>query len=285
MKKLFFKALTLLLLVTSVLINSCTKNETESDDIFPSASPGSDNVSRTTRFKIIVLMYHNVVQGTPADIYQRNSTDFDNDLNYIKAQGYQLLSFDDLLLIKAGTKLLTKKGVIISFDDGYLNNYTIAYSKLKAMKFPATFFVISDLINQSGRMTTANLQEMDQYRTFTGNKLFSIEDHSKTHPFLQAAASNYSNPADYQSFLNAEIGDSKNVITGITGQTSMWLALPNGDGASDPTIINTAKAYGYSGIRTSIWGAFNKNNMDPFVLPSLPILSTTPITNIETYLN
>lgn len=236
------------------------------------------------KHRILILMYHKLVPDYTQDLYERSARDFKADLNFIAARGYQVLSFDDLIKIKSGTKKLLSDAVVISFDDGYASDYKIAYPKLKEMGMPATFFMVTDWVGDSDRVTWSNIAEMDQYRCSSGEKLFSIESHSETHPFLVKDSSNFSNPSDYQNWLKDELGNSKNSIQSTTGQPNMWLALPYGNGANNPLVISTAKSLGYSGIRTSIFGSFTIKTMDLFALPSLPILSTTDIGEIDNYL-
>ncbi len=259
-----------------LLFSSCNKEE----DFYTSGFPADTN-----QFKILILMYHDLTEGEPADIYVRRISNFNNDLNYIKSKNYRVISFDDLIKIKNGELKLSSDAIIISFDDGYLCNYTVAYPLLKKFKYPATFFIVTDWVDNPDRVSWTQVIEMDQYRATGRKKLFSIESHSKTHPFLVTDSGTFSNHIAYQSSLKREIGVSKNHIRNITGQESMWLALPYGDGANNAGIINTAKSYGYSGIRTSIWGSFTIENMNLFALPSLPVLSTTNITVIDNYLN
>lgn len=259
----------------------CKKN-----DVNP-ANPVTQPADTTTpaEHKIVVLMYHDISVSAPANIYQRSISDFIADLNYIKSKNYTVISFDDLLSIRDNTMPLNSDAVIISFDDGYLSNYTIAYPLLKSYNYAATLFVVTEWVNQTDRVTVSNIMEMDQYRNTDGNRLISIDSHTSSHPFLKTDEGTFASPAAYQASLNAELGDSKNWIQTVTGQPTMWLALPYGDGANDSLIIQTAKNYGYSGIRTSVYGSFQISSMNLFVLPSLPILSTTNISDVKNYLN
>jgi peptidoglycan/xylan/chitin deacetylase (PgdA/CDA1 family) len=253
--------------------------EIQTQDSLTAPEDSTDN-----KYRIIILMYHKLVAGEPDDIYERNEQDFENDLNFLIARGYQVLSFDDLLSIKANTNKLTANSVIISFDDGYSSDYNIAYPRLKEKEMPATFFTVTGWVGDSDRLTWLNVQEMDRYKSNSGKKLFSIESHTSSHPFLVKDSSNFTSQQAYQTWLDAEFSTSKNLIQSTTGQSTMWLALPYGNGANNPLLIATAKKYGYSGIRTSIYGSFTIKTMDEFALPSVPIYSTTDISEIDSYM-
>ena len=117
-----------------------------------------------------------------------------------------------------------------------------------------------------------------------GNFPFVIGSHTSSHPYLEQSISNFPTHDAYLNFLNTELGDSKIWITDITGQSDIYLSLPYGDGANNQEIISVAKANGYSGIRTSMWDSFDPEKMNIYALPSIPILSDSPIEMIEDYL-
>jgi peptidoglycan/xylan/chitin deacetylase (PgdA/CDA1 family) len=272
-----------------VFLSACKKsdmmvlNQTRIVNVTDTVLVSNDSIY-DNKFRVVILMYHKLVSGTAENIYERSAQDFQNDLNFISNSGYEVLSFDDLLSIKAGTRKLTSNAVIISFDDGHLSDYSIAYQELKKMEMPATFFLVSDWVGDSDRVSISNVVEMDSYRTAKGNKLFSMHSHSKTHPFLLKDSVNFNCHSSYQDFLTTELGDSKSWIQNLTGQSTMWLALPYGNGANNALVIETAKNNGYAGIRTSLYGSFTIKTMDPFALPGLPILSTTWISDIDNYM-
>ena len=243
------------------------------------------DTANCSNYKILILMYHELVTGRPSDIYKRNIADFENDLKYIQSKHYEVISFDDLIKLQTGTKKLHSNAVIISFDDGYASDYNLAYPKLKIHEMPATFFIVTEWVGDSNRISWADAYTMSQYSNEKGSKLFSIESHTSSHPFLAKDSIQFANHTAYQASLDDEFYDSKTWIQSSTGQNSMWMALPYGDGANNAQIITTAKKFGYTGIRTSIYGSFTLKSMNLNALPSLPILSTTQISDMDLYLN
>jgi len=234
--------------------------------------------------RIVILMYHKITDNVPVNEYERNSTDFENDLIYLKEHNYQILSMEDLLLLKSGDLELTSDGIIITFDDGYESNYTIAFPLLTKFKMPATFFLVTEWMGTEDFTTWSEVWLMSQYLNSEGQNIFKMASHTNSHPFLERSAQHFSTHEDYLKFLNTELRDSKTWITNITGQTGIFLSLPYGDGANNNDIINTAKENGYSGIRTSVWDSFAVDKMNLFSLPSIPVLSGTSINIIENYL-
>ena len=82
-----------------------------------------ESTTYTFRFgnqnRIVILMYHKITDSEPSNVYERNSSDFENDLIYLQDHNYQILSMEDLLLLRSGELELLSDGIIITFDDGY----------------------------------------------------------------------------------------------------------------------------------------------------------------------
>ena len=235
--------------------------------------------------RIAILMYHKITDSIPADEYERTRTDFENDLIYIRDHGFTILSMEDLLLYRDGITKLMYDGIIITFDDGYESIFSIANPLLADYGMPATFFLTTEWIGTPGFSTWPEIWLMSQYINYKGIKPFVMGSHTSSHPYLEKSEPDFTTHQDYINFLNTELGDSKIWITDITGQQNIFLALPYGDGANNPDIINVAQENGYSGIRTSVWDSFTPETMNIYALPALPILSDTPIESIETYFN
>ena len=92
---------------------------------------------------IPVLMYHSFSEKVPSGSSSSyvSTALFDQQLEALLKNHYTPITFYDLKLYLAGLGGLPEKPVILTADDGYLNNYTHAFPLLKKHKVPATFFV------------------------------------------------------------------------------------------------------------------------------------------------
>jgi peptidoglycan/xylan/chitin deacetylase (PgdA/CDA1 family) len=232
--------------------------------------------------RIVILMYHDLVDGEPDNIYERKMSDFENDLSWLQ-DNFQILSMNDLLLIKSGQKELNSDGAIITFDDGYSSWYSKAFPLMSSLNIPATFFLVAEWVETAGYLTWPEVWLMSQYANGEGVNIFSMGSHSSSHPFLEQSRQSFVTHQEYLDFLDIELGDSRNWIVDVTGQSDIFLSLPFGDGAYNSDIIGAAVGNGYSGIRTSVWNSFSIREMNIFALPSIPVLSDTPIELIEEY--
>ncbi len=97
--------------------------------------------------QVAILMYHRVVPKRDIWFFPYSITvsDFENQLIYLIKQ-YTLLSLDELVDHISEQKPLPKKAVVITFDDGYKDNYIYACPILKKYNVPAAIFLVSDYI-------------------------------------------------------------------------------------------------------------------------------------------
>lgn len=136
--------------------------------------------------EVIVLMYHGVVKDSWSlaedNWLQVKESEFRRQMQHLKKH------FD---VVDLGTAIREtphqqntsqKPKVAITFDDGYMNNYTVAYPILKELQLPATIFVVTNMIDNN------NLFWYDRIRTAMKNSLTTeqitntIESFKDNHP-------------------------------------------------------------------------------------------------------
>lgn len=223
------------------------------------------DVPQRTDPKIVILMYHNLVFGRTGNEYNRDIYNFEHDLAFIRSR-FKIIDFYDLLAVKEGRIKLTSDAALISFDDGDLSMYAIAYPLLKEYGIKATFFLISGFVGEIGYMNWPQVREITQYRDASGNKLFTMGSHGSSHKYLGDVD---------QATLVKELTDSKVAIEENTGEPADIMALPFGSGAGKNEIIELAKSIGYKAIRTSDNKFAAVGSIDPFRLPGVYIDNTS----------
>lgn len=103
--------------------------------------------------KLIVLMYHGVTRNHErSEVEDYNGdhidwVDFKKQMAYL-FRYYNVISAGDLKLNIVNGKSLPDNPVLITFDDGYRNNYTTAFPILKSFKFPAIVFISPEFISR-----------------------------------------------------------------------------------------------------------------------------------------
>ena len=98
--------------------------------------------------------------------------DFEANMKYLHDEGYSTITLEQLEQYVKGQIPLPQKSIVITFDDGYQNNYTLAYPVLKKYNFHASLFVIGSKIQDQppafdpAKKTFISKQEMQAALTF-----------------------------------------------------------------------------------------------------------------------
>lgn len=149
----------------------------------PTPLPTPDDVARQVRMPI--LMYHHIaVSPADADIYRRDLSvspeNFAAQMQYLAEQGYQTISLYDLIYHLSLGWPLPPKPIIITFDDGYRDNYTNALPVLLKHGFVGTFFILTEPIDQKHEdyLTWNQVRRMSEVG-------MDIEVHGRTHRDLR----------------------------------------------------------------------------------------------------
>lgn len=182
------------------------------------------------KYEIPVVMYHRVIrdksEGGVHGIYVTES-DFEKQLQYLKDNNYEVITFKDLLDNRYKERFNSgKKQIILTFDDGYVDNYKYAFPLLKKYDFRCVIYLLSDLDynrwdvdvkdNPEHRFELMNLEmikEMDKYGIEFGG-------HTKTHPKLATI------PIET---AQVEIFESKEILEKRLGHKLISFAYPYGN--------------------------------------------------------
>jgi peptidoglycan/xylan/chitin deacetylase (PgdA/CDA1 family) len=234
--------------------------------------------------KIIVLMYHRIVKGEATNLYERSIENLETDLKYLKKNNIKVISFSDLEAILKTGSMPEENSAIITFDDGDSSWYTLVRPLLLKYQVKATFFLWTYMIGHDSFLTWNEVEDMGHYILSGGEHPFTFGSHTYSHQYLYQNKDQFSSTTEYNSFLDYELGESKEIIEKhVPGSVSI-LSLPYGDGAGDAEIISAAQRNGYKFIRTSVWGAIENSDLNLFEIPSLPILDSTKPELIGSYL-
>lgn len=217
---------------------------------------------------IPVLSYHNFSKGRSHSKLTVSAKDFRKQLRYLKYNGYNVITMDQLFeFISFGQ--VPKKSVLISIDDGWVSSYEIAYPILREFGFNATLFISSQYIEFGSKKAVnwAQIKEM------TSDNTVDIQCHGKTHRDLSTRNRNESF-AKYIHAIDRDISNSKKTISKRIGIKVTALAYPFG--RTNPLVMEMVKKQAYKMAFTvkRKGNAFYKN---PFLLNRSMIFGTTSI--------
>ncbi|KEO81939.1 hypothetical protein EL26_18090 [Tumebacillus flagellatus] len=108
--------------------------------------------------KVPILMYHSIAE--PGKDLSVSTKDFEEQLKWLAENGFTPITLGQLERYWDGSYEVDGKPVVITFDDGYLDNYTDAYPVLLKYHDPATIFIITDSIKRKNHMSWDQMKEM-----------------------------------------------------------------------------------------------------------------------------
>ncbi|TSC93131.1 MAG: polysaccharide deacetylase [Candidatus Berkelbacteria bacterium Licking1014_7] len=159
-----------------------------------------------------ILMYH-YVRNVDKNIdptgfsLSVSPTDFRAQIDYL-SQNYNIIDFGDFT---RGN--IPDRAVILTFDDGYQDFYDNVLPVLREYKAPATIYIITEKIGQSGYLSAREILLLSK------TNLITIGSHTVSHPNLSTA--NISNQI-------REISESRKTLEKITGQKIENVSFPSG---------------------------------------------------------
>lgn len=192
--------------------------------------------------KVPILVYHRIVPMSWSKLGQGIEVkvqSFKQQMKFLSSKGFQTVSLDRLIGAFNGINQLPKKSIILTFDDGYKDNYLYAFPILKEHNFTATIFLVSgyiggtnewDKASQEGSIELLSPEEIKEMAAYG----ISFGAHTVTHPHL---------PQLNEKEAFREIVKSKEEIERILGQEVISFCYPYGE--FDDNIKRMVRDAGY----------------------------------------
>jgi peptidoglycan/xylan/chitin deacetylase (PgdA/CDA1 family) len=217
---------------------------------------------------IPILMYHKV--GVPPEDSKLKKLwvtpdKFRAQLEFLKSSGYTPIIFKDLYAYWDEKKPLPEKPILITFDDGYANNYTEAYPILKSFGFPATLFVVVQTVGWENQWHDPKTEARIPMISWSQLKElqaggWEIGSHTMNHHNLQKIE---------LKDVALEMEKSRRILTEFMGEVPNTFAYPYGSGEDVPAIRLKAKESGYRvavGVHAGKW-TLERFASSPYNLP------------------
>jgi biofilm PGA synthesis lipoprotein PgaB len=201
----------------------------------------------------LILNYHDII-GSEGAKPPFNSMDvsldhFEGHLAWLKQQGYQVISVQQLVDAAAGKTSIPDKSVMLTFDDGYQSVYHRVLPLLKKYQYPATVALVGNWLDQREIPDEPGktLLTWEQIREIRASGLVEIASHSYDlhHSLLanpqgdqQAATvtrlydpvkARYESDERYQLRISQSLLKSADFILQRTGQRPRVMVWPYGE--------------------------------------------------------
>lgn len=153
----------------------------------PTATPFITPPSPGESVVIPILMYHhlNTLASNASETLRTWTVapeQFAAQLDYLQARGFHTITFKQLVDFFERGAPLPEHPIILTFDDAWIDHYTVAYPELSRRKMVGVFFVPTNYADAGGKllMNWAQVQEMDRDGMEIGAHTISHEDLTKT---------------------------------------------------------------------------------------------------------
>ncbi|MBQ7723429.1 MAG: polysaccharide deacetylase family protein, partial [Selenomonadaceae bacterium] len=112
-----------------------------------------------------ILEYHQVTDAQldpDFEIYNVPPADFAAQLDYLQAEGYTTITLQDFMRVVHGKGTLPDKPIVLTFDDGYTDNYTEMLPILEAHSMTAVVYVITNELGKKNYLKLDELKDMQR---------------------------------------------------------------------------------------------------------------------------
>jgi peptidoglycan/xylan/chitin deacetylase (PgdA/CDA1 family) len=133
-------------------------------------------VSNFQSKQYLILNYHGVVKKTnlSLSVNHMSESDFEKQMTFF-SKNFNILSEEDFFKKLKSNNNSQKKSILITFDDGYENNYKYAFPILKKLKIPALIFPVTSLID-SKNQTWYDIIDLTKSNFNTESQLNKLEN-------------------------------------------------------------------------------------------------------------
>lgn len=191
---------------------------------------------KETKIIVPILMYHEVKPyKTGKDVI--TPYEIESDLNYLKSNGYTTITMTDLIDSADGKVKLPENPVILTFDDGYLNNYHYVFPLLKEYNMKIVLSIIGKNTDDFSLRPDNNLDyshaTWDQIKEMVQTGLVEVQNHS--YDMHKITCKRYGcqktiteSLEEYETVLTQDIMKMQEETTVKTGNTPNTFTYPYG---------------------------------------------------------
>ncbi len=194
----------------------------------PEPSPElSPEPSAPANTRLYILMYHHFVpDGEDCNDWTTTVSRFREDLEWLRDNGYTCVLPREL----AAGQPLPEKAVMLTMDDGYTSNYTLAYPLLQEFGAKAVVALITsypDVVQWS--MTWDMCREMAASGLVEfGSHTHTLHPYDEVHKTYGVQRRKGESRADYEARVLPDLQASADALTEQLGAAPVYFAYPHG---------------------------------------------------------
>ncbi|MFA5038252.1 MAG: polysaccharide deacetylase family protein [Candidatus Omnitrophota bacterium] len=216
-----------------------------------------------------ILMYHSVgIERAVHTSLNVPSEVFARQMDFLSRHQYRVIRLTELAeKIRRGERI-PRKTVVLTFDDGYENNYINVFPVLKKYGFPATVFLIASKLGKNHDLVenlTLRIMTGGMAREMSDSGLVDFGSHTLRHSYLPGIAD--------KGRLGEEIVGSKKFLEGVFGKPVETFSYPIGGYSRG--IEQMVRAAGYKAAVTI--NKKNASSRDLYALKRIKVKSFHPV--------
>nr|WP_199002475.1 polysaccharide deacetylase family protein [Flavobacterium sp. ASV13] len=127
--------------------------------------------------KLRILEYHSISTNGFEDQITIKKENIIEQFEYLKKNNYTTLWLSEVDAIKNNKQELPEKSVVLTFDDGFLDNYTELYPLLKEYNFKAVCFMVLGRIGKRIDWSGKFINDNDNMQLMNKEQLLAISSH------------------------------------------------------------------------------------------------------------
>ncbi len=274
-----------------------------SDDIVLTAATSAENKealndnsdvlagAKSEKVEVPILMYHSILRSTNTHgNYIISEAAFEADLKFLKDNGYTTVVMQDLIDYVYSGKALPQKPVVLTFDDGYFNNFSYAFPQLKKYNSKAVLSIIgyyTDLYTKTpDENPSYSHVTWDNVKTMMESGLVEMQNHSynlhTTDKGRNGAKKKQGESLEkYKEILNSDLGKLQECFKANTGYIPSTFTYPFGSVSN--ASFDIVKDMGFK-ASLSCESGMNTITRDPECLYMLKRYLRTPKKSAESIL-
>ena len=225
--------------------------------------------------KLPIVMYHSVLKERQRlGTYVVSPETVESDIRYLNEKGYQTVTIEDLLAYEDRGVPLPSKPVMLTFDDGYYNNYTYVYPLaqkygIKVVIAPVGLYTDSFTKNDADHAAYSYLT-WGEIAEMSDSGFVEIQNHSynlhESKGRLGASKKAGESAAAYTALLGKDLRQMQDAVEEHTGRAPTAFVYPFG--AVSQESIPVVKEIGFRASLTCR-GKINVITKDPECLYGL----------------
>jgi peptidoglycan/xylan/chitin deacetylase (PgdA/CDA1 family) len=212
-------------------------------------------------------MYHAFSEGEDRERFVMPARTFARQMRLLATLRYRVIPLAELAAALREGRPLPRRAVVLTIDDGYRDNYEVAFPVLRRRGFPADVFLVSERLDAgndwdaegdvAGRPTLSR-EQVERMRE-SGIRFGA---HTRTHRALTEAD---------ETELAAQLRGSREDLEAALGESVETLTYPYG--LHDDRVVEATREAGFTGACT-VEAVPARPGDDPLRIPRIEITGT-----------